>query len=77
MAGVCGEGSGRLGGMLLGGGQGSQRGPGSFANPTQAINPITWGVFLFLLTLTCTVTNTLNLTPNPKPRLTAGSKLEA
>ena len=33
--------SGRLGGVLLGGGQGSQRGPGSYASPTQAINPIT------------------------------------
>ena len=30
---------------------GSQKGPGSYASPTQAINPITWGVFLFLLTL--------------------------
>ena len=33
------------------GGHGSQRGPGSYAIPTQAINPITWGVFLVLTDL--------------------------
>ena len=54
-----GGGSGRLCGVL-GGGQGSQRGPGSYASPTQAINPLTEGVFL-----------PLHLTPNPKPRLNA------
>ena len=36
------------------GGNGSQRGPGSYASPAQARNLMTWGVFLFLLTLTCT-----------------------
>ena len=39
-----------LGGVLLW--AGSQRGPGSYASPTQAISPITWGVFLFSITLT-------------------------
>ena len=36
---MCGEGSGRLGGVLPGGGRGSQRGPGCYASPTQAMLP--------------------------------------
>ena len=55
LAGVGGGGGGwRMRRVVWPVGHGSQRGPGSYASPTQAINPITWGVFLFLLTLTCT-----------------------
>ena len=49
------------------GGQGSQRGPGSYASPTQAINLITWGVFLFSLTLTCTTAESLKQSINRHP----------
>ena len=38
-AGVCGEGSGRLGVVLMWGGQGSQRGPGSYASPCALLKP--------------------------------------
>ena len=39
--GACGKGSGPLE-LQMEGRPGSQRGPGSYTNPTQAINPITW-----------------------------------
>ena len=46
------RGVGAVGWGAAGGGQGSQRGPGSYA--TQAINPIRSDMFLCLLNLTCT-----------------------
>ena len=33
---------------------GHREGRDLYASPAQAMNPVTWGMFLFLLTLTCT-----------------------